>query len=183
MKLAALVLAAGAGTRFGGGKMLAGFRGEPLVERAIRAARAAPVERVIAVAAPGLPLPEGCEAIRIAATALSDSVKAGIAAAGQVDGLFVFLGDMPLVPHAVAADLAALLPGHYAVLPRHAGRPGHPVLLSAAALADCADLHGDEGFGRLLRGRSDVAFLDCADEGVVIDVDRAEDLARLEGNG
>ncbi|HMP55911.1 MAG TPA: NTP transferase domain-containing protein, partial [Novosphingobium sp.] len=106
MKLAALVLAAGGaltgvyatlaaggGSRFGGGKLEALLRGEPLVSHAIRAARAAPVDRVIVVAAPALPLPDGVETVRIATTALSDSLKAGIAAAGPVDGLFVFLGD------------------------------------------------------------------------------------------
>lgn len=183
MRLAALVLAAGAGSRFGGGKLEARFRGEALVNHAIRAARAAPGGRVIVVAAAGLPLPQGVQGVRIATTVLSDSLKAGIAAAGPVDGLFVFLGDMPLVPHGLAAELAALLPGAYAVVPRHAGHRGHPVLLSARAIADCDNLRGDEGFGPLLRGRSDVAFLDCGDEGAIIDIDRAEDLARLEGEG
>ena len=36
-----------------------------------------------------------------------------------------------------------------------------------------------QGAGRLLRGRGDVAWLDWPDESVTIDVDRAEDLARL----
>ena len=49
--LAALVLAAGAGVRFGGNKLSAHFRGEPLIVHAVRAARAAPVERVVVVAA------------------------------------------------------------------------------------------------------------------------------------
>ena len=181
MKLAALVLAAGAGRRFGGGKLAAPFHGEPLVHHAIRAARAAPGDRVIVVAAPDLALPSGVEVVRLASTALSASLKAGIAAAGPVDGLFVFLGDMPLVPPGLAGELAALLGRAYAVQPRFQGRPGHPVLLSARALADCSHLHGDDGFGRLLRGRGDLAFLDCDDEGVVADIDRAEDLTRLEG--
>ena len=39
--LAALVLAAGAGVRFGGNQLAAHFRGEPLIVHAVRAARAA----------------------------------------------------------------------------------------------------------------------------------------------
>ena len=186
MRLGALVLAAGAGRRFGGSKLSASFRGEPLIDHALRAARAAPAERLIVVAAPSLALPDGVEAVRLESAALSESLKAGIAAVGAVDGLFVFLGDMPLVPHAVAGRLVALLPGHYAALPRFSGRPGHPVLLSAAALADAQGLSGDEGAGRLLRGRGDVAWLDWTDAAVTFDIDRAEDLARLErgpGNG
>lgn len=45
----ALLLAAGAGTRFGGGKLTASWRGEPLVCAAARIALASPAERVTAV--------------------------------------------------------------------------------------------------------------------------------------
>ena len=54
MKFAALVLPAGTGTRFGGDKLSAVFRGEPLIAHAIRAARGAPVARVLVVCPPGL---------------------------------------------------------------------------------------------------------------------------------
>ena len=65
-------------------------------------------------------------------------------------------------------------------MPRWQGKQGHPVLLSARAFPLIADLSGDEGAGRLLKARKDVAFVDCADEGVLLDIDRAEDIARLE---
>jgi len=57
------------------------------------------------------------------------------------------------------------------------------VLLAAKAFPAIAGLHGDEGAGKLLRARKDVAFLDCGDEAVLLDVDRAEDIARLEARG
>lgn len=186
MRLAAIVLAAGAGTRFGGNKLSAPFRGEPLVAHAIRAARAAPVERVIVVQAPGLDAGgrgdagPPVEALLLHSTAQSETLRAGIAAAGEAEGVFVFLGDMPLVPHHVAARLAAILGSHFAALPRFNGQPGHPVLLSRRACAHIGQLEGDQGAGRLLRARKDIAFLDCEDEGVVLDVDRVDDIARLE---
>lgn len=187
MKLVALVLAAGAARRFGGDKLAAPFWGEPLLHHAIRAARAAPVERVMVVCGERLALGEWpgqppVEAVRIASTALSESLKAGIAAVGDGDGAFVFLGDMPLIPHAVAGRLAEALPGHFAAVPRHLGTNGHPVLLSARAFPEIARLSGDEGAGRLLKQREDVAFVDIAEEGILMDVDRAEDIARLEGH-
>jgi molybdenum cofactor cytidylyltransferase len=188
VNLAAIVLAAGAGRRFGGGKLSARFRDEPLIAHAIRAARAAPVERVIVVCPatldiglwPGMPL---VEALRIDSPELSASLQAGIAAAGDCGGAFVFLGDMPLVPHEVAGELAATLGKNYAALPRRQGKHGHPVLLSAKAFPAMATLTGDEGAGRLLKARRDIAFLDCPDDGVLLDIDRAEDLARLEQHG
>lgn len=187
MSLLALVLAAGAGTRFGGGKLSAPFRGEPLVFHAIRAARAAPVARVLVVCAPDLETGAwsgGPEVARIpmASDALSTTLKAGIAAAARDDaaGVFIFLGDMPLVPHEVAGRLAAELGEAFAAVPRCNGRSGHPVLLSARAFGDVARLEGDRGAGGMIRGRSDVVFLDVADEAILLDVDRVEDLARLE---
>jgi len=184
MTLAALVLAAGSATRFGGDKLAATFRNEPVLAHAIRAARAAPVDRVIVVAAPGLAIgmwggKPPVEVLHIASDALSASLKAGIAAVHEAQGAFVFLGDMPLVPHGIALELADRLPGHFAVVPRCGGRPGHPVLLSRAAFPAVAQLSGDEGAGRLLKRRSDVDWLDVADRAILFDIDRREDLARL----
>ena len=182
MTLAALILAAGAGSRFGGDKLSAQFRGEPLLAHAIRAARAAPVQRIILVCPPAFDTgmwPQ-VETIRIDSPELSASLKAGIAAAEGAEGAFIFLGDMPLVPHGIAAELAASLGENFAAMPLWQGKPGHPVLLAARAFPEIARLSGDEGAGRLLKVRRDVAFVDSADEGVMLDVDRAEDIARLE---
>jgi molybdenum cofactor cytidylyltransferase len=181
----AIILAAGAGTRFGGGKLLALFKGEPLITHAIRAARAAPVERVLVVCPPSLdigiwPAEPLVDDIRITSPELSASLKAGIAAATGADGAFIFLGDMPLIPYGLTSELAAALQDNFAAVPRHNGKNGHPVLLSARAFAAIADLTGDEGAGKLLKARKDVAFVDCPDEGVLLDIDRAEDIARLE---
>lgn len=183
--LAAVVLAAGAARRFGGDKLSAPFRGEPLLHHAIRAARAAPVERVIVVCSDRVDVgdwPGGppVETVRIASTALSESLQAGVAAAGPVAGVLVFLGDMPLIPHDVASRLATARGDRFAAVPRHAGKNGHPVLLSARAFPEIARLTGDEGAGRLLKQRDDLAFVDVTDDGILLDVDRAEDLARLQ---
>ena len=187
MRLVAIVLAAGSARRFGADKLSALFRGEPLVRHAVRAARAAPVERIIVVARHGLGIGEWkgnppVETVEIESEAMSDSLKAGIAAAGDADGAFVFLGDMPLVPHDIASRLAARLGDHFAAVPRHDGRPGHPVLLSRRAFSDIARLKGDQGAGGLIRARDDVWFEDSLDPLVLLDIDRPEDLARLEND-
>lgn len=185
MKLVSVVLAAGSARRFGSDKLSASFQGEPLVCHAIHAARAAPVGRVIVVAHPGLELASCDDAgppvdvVRVTSVALSESLRAGLAAAGEVDGVFVFLGDMPLVPHDAAARLAERIGDSYAAMPLHAGKPGHPVLLSSRAFGDVAMLKGDAGAGKLLRERDDVACEEWADPLVHADVDRPEDLDRL----
>lgn len=184
MKLAAVVLAAGSASRFGSDKLSAKFRGRALVHHAIDAARAAPVERVIVVCRSGLNIGEWhgsppVDRLEITSDALSASLKVGIAAAGEVDGVFVFLGDMPLVPHDVAGRLAQCLGDNFAAVPRHGGRFGHPVLLSRRAFPEIATLEGDEGAGKLLRSRTDVIIDDCPESLIHLDVDRPEDLDRL----
>ncbi|WP_395328223.1 nucleotidyltransferase family protein [Novosphingobium sp. BL-8H] len=185
MSYVSLVLAAGRASRFGSDKLSALLDGDPLLFHAIRAARAAPVSRLIVVARPGLDLgqwPDGppVEVLRIESDALSQSLKAGIAAAAGADGAFVFLGDMPRVPHGVAAALAGRIGDSVAALPRHHGRPGHPALLSARLFPEIATLTGDEGAGRLLRSRSDVAFVEVDDPAILLDVDRPEDLRAIQ---
>ena len=184
MRLAAIVLAAGHSRRFGSDKLAADFAGEPLLHHAIRAARAAPVRRVIVVCGkhvePGRwDAPPPVDVVVIDSAALSDSLRAGISAAGEVEGAFVFLGDMPLVPHGVAHLLAAALGQSFAAIPRCGGRDGHPVLIARRAFGAVALLEGDAGAGRLLKARSDVVHVDIEDDGVLLDVDRADDLASI----
>ncbi|MDE2595652.1 MAG: NTP transferase domain-containing protein [Sphingomonadales bacterium] len=182
MALAALVLAAGRGERFGGCKLDALFLGEPLLAHALRAACAAPVDRVLLVTRAGQAMPANdprLGILTVESPALSVSLKAGLAALDGADGTFVFLGDMPLVPHGIAASLAAALGDNIAALPTWQGQPGHPVLLSRRGFALAAGLDGDRGLGTVLRGRSDVLRMPCEDEGVVIDVDTPAALARL----
>ncbi|PNU05903.1 nucleotidyltransferase family protein [Novosphingobium guangzhouense] len=182
MNAVALVLAAGRATRFGSDKLSAPLDGAPLLHHAIRAARAAPVDRVIVVTRPDLDMGEwpgapAVEALRLESDALSTTLRAGIAAAGQAEAAFVFLGDMPRIPAEVAPMLFAAIGDGYAAMPCHGGRPGHPVLLSAAAFPAIAALTGDAGAGRLLRSRSDVALVDVPSPAIHFDVDRPEDLA------
>jgi len=188
MSRQAIVLAAGAATRFGGGKLTADWRGRPLVLAAIEAALAAPVDAVIVVL--------GCEASRVAATlaavtdarlrlvvaddwaeGLSASLRAGVASlpSGSA-GFLLFLGDMPLIPPELTSRvLSALDDGAAAVQPFHGQMPAHPVGFSAALYGDLQRLSGDAGAGALLRGRADVVRLSCGEAGSVFDVDRPDD--------
>lgn len=188
MSRVAIVLAAGSASRFGSNKLAARLRGEPLLHHAIRAARAAPVDRVLVVCRPGLDIGrwDGAppvEAIELSSSEMSASLRAGIEAAGDAASAFIFLGDMPLVPHGVAGQLAENIGDQFAALPRHEGRTGHPVLLSARSFTEIARLTGDQGAAKLLRGHSDLAYVDCSCDAIHLDVDRPEDLAALDSKG
>ncbi len=181
----AILLAAGAGRRFGGGKLAAIHRGAPLLAQALAKACAAPVDGIIvALGADAerlrpLLFPSATIPIRIIevpdwAEGMSASLKAAIRALPETSkGAFIFLGDMPDVPVELCpAMIAAVEQGAPAALPDFKGQPGHPVLLSAALYPEVLALEGDRGAGAILaRLGNAVARLD-APAGAVFDIDR-----------
>lgn len=187
---AAVVLAAGTASRFGGGKLLAPYRGAPLLYGALAAARAAPVAEVVVVtgadaAAVGASALAFDPSLRLVhapdyATGMAASLKAGVAALpADVDAAFVFLGDMPRVPPAVLGPLAdAVAAGAPAAAPQFNGRRGNPVVLSAALFPQVAALSGDMGARPILQalGR-DLALVESPDDGVLFDIDERGQLA------
>lgn len=191
MRLEAIVLAAGVGTRFGGGKLVAGHHGRPLLDHALDAALAAPAWRATAVIRPGDAAVAALLAARPdprlralaapdAAEGMGASLRAGIAALDPAtDGVFVFLGDMPDIPHDLAGALAARLVGEVRIVaPVQAGRRGHPVLFSRACFSDLATLSGDRGAqGLMATAGETLALVETQAPGVLFDVDRREDLA------
>jgi molybdenum cofactor cytidylyltransferase len=192
----AVVLAAGTGSRFGGGKLTAPHVAGVLLDGALAAALAAPVRAVTLVT--------GADAEAVAAAArafagkvgqdgrlrivhaadyaggMAHSLRAGIAALPQdAAGAFVFLGDMPRVPREVLQPMAdAVQAGAPAAAPTFAGRRGNPVLISRSLFPDLLALTGDAGARRLLDALGDrLALVDAPDDGVLFDVDQRSDLA------
>lgn len=186
MAFYALLLAAGEGRRFGGGKLTASYRGRPLVQYALASASNAPVSEVVVVLgsdaeAVGRAVMDGVAAVPVRmivatdwATGMSASLRVGVAALpDDAEGAFVFLGDMPDIPRELANRLAAAVRnGAPAAVPTHLGQRGNPVLLGRALLAKVQSLTGDRGARALL---SDAADVD-SDPGVLRDVDVPDDL-------
>jgi CTP:molybdopterin cytidylyltransferase MocA len=187
-----VLLAAGAGRRFGGAKQLAPLDGRPLLQHAIdTACGCAGLDRVVVVL--------GAEADAVAAAVdarraelirtgdweegLAASLRAGIAAAGDAEWIVITLGDEPALPPAAldaVVSAARTAPAEAeAVRARWAGRPGHPVALRGrlAARAD-SELRGDVGARALLEA-ANVLDVDCTPFGAPHDVDTPADLEAL----
>jgi molybdenum cofactor cytidylyltransferase len=187
MNFHAIVLAAGFGARFGGGKLLAPWRGGALIDGALDAAMAAPVMdlTVVVGADPAVAAHAasrcGARIVHAAdhALGLSASLKAGIASLpADAAGVLVFLGDMPLVPQAVLRPLVqAVTDGAPAAVPVWQGRQGNPVALSARLFPQILALQGDRGARAVLDALGDeLALVEAPDGGILLDVDRPGDV-------
>lgn len=187
----AIVLAAGGSSRFGAHKLLADLAGEPVLRRTAGAVCSAKFGETIIVAGAdydavsstlvGLP----CKVVHASnwADGMSASIRVGIEALQhEWQGLFLFLGDMPLVPIGLCEELADLVKSSgYAARPLCGDVPGHPVAFVNAALPDLMALTGDEGAGSLLRRAGPkLGYLPTTDEGAILDVDTPAELARAE---
>jgi CTP:molybdopterin cytidylyltransferase MocA len=188
----AIVLAAGAGSRFGGGKLLAKLNDMPLVEHVLVALEASPVEEtVVVVGSEAGRLREVCEpyGVRVVENqewtrGQSTSVRAGLRAlAPEAQAAVVLLADQPLVgAGAVGRLVEAFERGAKVAVATYGGRPRNPVLFSRELwpLLE-AELSGDEGARPFLRRHPElVARVPCEGVGDPADVDTAEDLRRLE---
>jgi CTP:molybdopterin cytidylyltransferase MocA len=168
-------------------KALVELAGEPLIVRALRTLAeggATPVVVVLGARADDVRalLPAGVSAVEAPDwhEGMGASLRAGLAAldGSGVDAAVVHLVDLPGVPAAAVARLAAV--GGRDVLARAAygGRPGHPVLLGRAHWPGVRQAAvGDAGARGYLAGRGDVVLVECGDLADPDDVDTPEQLA------
>jgi CTP:molybdopterin cytidylyltransferase MocA len=189
--VSAILLAAGAGSRFGGGKLLAKLGDRPLIEATLENLRDAPVDEIIAVlGADAERLHEVCE--RYGARTIeneewergqSTSVLAGLRACGEgARAAVVLLGDQPFIgAEAVERLVAAFEVGAEIAVATYGGKRRNPVLFSREVwpLLE-AELAGDEGARSVLRRHPDLVEVPCDGVGDPTDVDTREDLRRLE---
>lgn len=185
MDTAGLVLAAGAGSRYGMPKALVAYAGSLLVERAaltLCSAGLAPGVVVLGAAAPavlaavpGLPHPVINPDWP---TGMASSLRAGLRAlAGTpASAAVVLLVDMPEVTPAAVRRVAAHARADALVMGGYAGRRGHPVLLGrdhwAGVIATAA---GDRGARDYLRAHAaEVRVVEVGDVATDLDLDVPE---------
>ena len=193
-RITAVVLAAGAGSRFGGGKLLAPVEGRPILQHVLDRVAASDLDDVIVVLGEDASTIEGAIDWRNErrvrnpdpSRGLSSSLQLGLAAVrDDVDAAMIVLGDQPLVPpRAVRALLDAEVDdARPVVVPVYGGDAGrNPVLLGRAAFSLAGDATGDRGLGPLLADHPElVREISIRVEGGNPDVDtRADHVALLE---
>jgi Uncharacterized MobA-related protein len=158
--IAGVLLAAGGARRFGSQKLIAPFRGVPLVRHAAVTLASATDQLIVVVG-------NGRERVRDAlhglsanfvenaawADGLASSLRCGIAAvAPEVHAIIVALGDQPeidpLVIRAVAARWRETR--QPIVVTRYADAQGHPTLFARELFGEIMGLTGDRGARRVI---------------------------------
>jgi molybdenum cofactor cytidylyltransferase len=186
--IAAILLAAGAGSRFGGDKLLHPLDdGVAIAAHAARNLLAATPDVIAVVRWGDFPLyemleQEGCQVTMFqgAARGMGASLAHGVKEARSAGGWLVALADMPRVPAAIIKEVIASLEGGALIAaPVHKGERGHPVGFGATLRDELLALDGDQGARTVLeRHRDAVKLLECDDPGVLYDIDRKTDIAR-----
>ena len=186
-RVAALVLAAGTASRFGGGKLLVPVNGRPLLQHVLDRAAESGLDDVVVVLGRDGDALEGALSWRGETRVRNPDPERGLAsslAVGMgsldpaVDAVLILLGDQPLV---AASTIRALLsepvdadrPIVVPVYSSDAGR--NPVLLRRAAFGLGEAALGDRGLGPVIAARPELVR-EVAIAGDNPDVDTREDL-------
>ena len=194
MTVAALILAAGEGSRLGQPKALVTVNDELLVDRAVRVAHDAGCDPVMVIL--------GASAHRVVQTAALDraivlvnegwaegigaSLRCGLTALAdkQAPAAVVLLVDQPEIGAETVRRVADTWcdTEASAVAASYGGQMRNPVVLDAAIWAEVADLaRGDTGARAWLRAHADrVTVVACDDLGSDADIDTAADLERYD---
>ena len=170
MTVAGLVLAAGAGRRFGGPKALVELDGERLVDRMVRVLRAGGCQPLVVVAG-AVPLAvSGATVVDNPdwRTGMGSSLRSGLAALpDQASAAVVVLVDTPWIgPDAVGRLVQAHATGAALAVATYAGVRGHPVLLGRTHWRGAAaSAVADSGARTYLASNPNVVEVDCTGTG------------------
>ena len=167
MHAVGVLLAAGAGRRYGKPKVLV----EGWLDAAVRALREGGcAEVVLVLGAAEVAAPPGVTAIVAPGwrQGLSVSVRAGLAEADRMRADYAVLHviDTPDVGPAVVARVLgrAVASGSGLARAYFGDRPGHPVVIARRHWPEVlARMSGDQGAGAYLGSRRDVEIVDCGD--------------------
>ncbi|KAA0104642.1 NTP transferase domain-containing protein [Mycolicibacterium sp. P1-5] len=174
---AGVLLAAGAGARYGMPKVLAAQGGWlRSAVAALSGGGCGDVVVVLGAAIVAVPYPARAVVADDWRQGIGSSLQSGLAAISHAGYAVILTVDTP----DIGADIVGRVIGAARSSPSgiaravYAGRPGHPVVVARRhwpALQEA--LHGDEGARRFLAARSDVVAVDCADLATGRDIDTA----------
>jgi len=181
-RIAAVIPAAGASSRFeGGNKLLHALGDSTVIESVLSRASRCGLSEIIVVT--------GSEADRVRALAtpfgarcafserhtagMGRSIAVGVASApDSIDGFLIWPGDMPFISDTAVLAVLAAFERERIVVPTFASRRGHPVLFPALFRTELEALDTDRGARSVLSRHADAVLeLPVDDAGIHHDID------------
>lgn len=193
-EICSVILAAGSSRRLGFNKLTLKIDSEAVIRRSVIPFIEAGFGSVIVVAGPDLSLiARELDGLPVTVvpnedhlSGMSSSVKAAVEWIRGAEAVFFHLGDKPFVRKELLTGMmeAYSAAGRNIVVPVCRGEKGHPVLMRTAPyIEEMSDLHGDKGLRDVIeKHKEDVLFIE-ADEGVLFDIDTADDIRSLRQRG
>lgn len=187
-KVSLAVLAAGASRRFGNDdKLLAAWRGRPLLSQTLAIFQPFKFERKVAIVRSGANTPSalcreaGFDVLENASaeSGIASSIALAARECGNTDGVMIALGDMPAISRETIGAIVSAFENaatNAITAPTIKNRRGHPVIFSTAHVAALSSLKGDRGASALIDNHMD-AFVSVPveDAGIFADFDTPDD--------
>jgi molybdenum cofactor cytidylyltransferase len=190
--VAAILLAAGQGSRMGGGKLLLPIGDATVVERAAKSLIDVPVaDLIVVVGTYGLAIKRQLSDFPARfvlnpdpSSEMAESIRCGlkIVDPASVEAFLVLPADMPLVsPETIRFLVDSLLASDKSIaVPVFQGRRGHPVVFRSSLYETVLNFRSPQGIRPLVHGDpSKVLPVEVGDEGVIADLDNWDDYRRL----
>jgi CTP:molybdopterin cytidylyltransferase MocA len=182
-----IVLAAGAGRRFGGDKMLAAVDGVPMV-RVVASAYQELCGQVTVIVPADERVRAALEGVAAdvivnegASEGIASSIRLAVDHAMRHPAIMIALGDEPRVDRALVTRVMQLWHETRApvVVPRYNGEPGHPVLFDKVVYPELLRLAGDRGAKGLIETYGPKVLSVDVEGPRPLDVDTTGDLEKL----
>jgi molybdenum cofactor cytidylyltransferase len=185
-RIGALILAAGFSSRFGADKRKAVLpNGKTVLQQTVENVSSGIDDVLLVVRNADEQLPDGVNSIiaRHAALGMGHSIAdavSAISAANAWDGCLICLADMPLIRSETYRKIANSLTPETIVVPYFEGQRGQPAGFGSSFFSELSALTGDQGGRQILaQNGSVIRRLELSDQGIVLDIDRPEDLATI----
>ena len=189
MKIAAVLMAAGASSRFGECKLIKEFASRPMFENALDAL---PYNKLCAIA-----VVSGRAEILAAAEArgfipvLNDrpedgpprTIRLGMEAVGDAEGIMFMVADQPLLRReSVAGELDFFAKNANSIVAMgHGARRGNPVIFPREFFDELKALRGERGGGAVMAAhRERIMLYQLENEAELTDIDTASDYIMLQ---